>query len=91
MVERALHAGVGAAWLTADAVNGSDYLFRSSLEGRGLGYGVRVRTDFAAWRGFRAGAGQGAARRGPRRAGQAHFVGLVGDPLTQWQGQGVVY
>ena len=53
MVERALDAGVRAAWLTADAVYGSDYGFRSSLEGRGLGYVVGVRADFAAWRGFR--------------------------------------
>ena len=53
MVERALDAGVRAAWVTADAVYGSDYGFRSSLEGRGLGYVVGVRADFAAWRGFR--------------------------------------
>jgi SRSO17 transposase len=53
MVERALDAGVKAAWLTADAVYGSDYGFRSPLEGRGLGYVVGVRADFAAWRGFR--------------------------------------
>jgi SRSO17 transposase len=53
MVERALGAGVRAAWVTADAVYGSDYGFRSSLEGRGLGYVVGVRADFAAWRGFR--------------------------------------
>jgi len=53
MVERALDAGVRAAWLTADAVYGSDYGFRSSLEGRGLGYVVGVRADFAAWRGPR--------------------------------------
>ena len=53
MVERALDAGVKAAWLTADAVYGSDYGFRSCLEGRGLGYVVGVRADFAAWRGFR--------------------------------------
>ncbi len=46
-------AGVKAAWLTADAVYGSDYGFRSCLEGRGLGYVVGVRADFAAWRGFR--------------------------------------
>lgn len=53
MVERALDAGVKAAWATADAVYGSDYGFRSALEGRGLGYVVGVRADFAAWRGFR--------------------------------------
>ena len=53
MVERALDAGVKAAWATADAVYGSDYGFRSILEGRGLGYVVGVRADFAAWQGFR--------------------------------------
>jgi SRSO17 transposase len=53
MVERALEAGVGAAWLTADAVYGSDYGFRAAAEGRGLGYVVGVRADFALWRGFR--------------------------------------
>jgi SRSO17 transposase len=53
MVERALDAGVKAAWVTADAVYGSDSGFRSSLEGRGRGYVVGVRADFAAWRGFR--------------------------------------
>lgn len=53
MVGRALDAGVKAAWLTADAVYGSDYGFRSCLEGRGLGYVVGVRADFAAWRGLR--------------------------------------
>jgi SRSO17 transposase len=53
MIERALDAGVRAAWVTADAVYGSDHGFRSSLEGRGLGYVVGVRADFATWRGFR--------------------------------------
>jgi SRSO17 transposase len=52
MVERALDAGVQAEWLTADAVYGSDYGFRSAVEGRGLGYVVGVRSDFALWRGF---------------------------------------
>jgi SRSO17 transposase len=53
MLERALDAGVEAAWVTADAVYGSDYGFRSSLEDRGLGYVVGVRADFATWRGLR--------------------------------------
>jgi SRSO17 transposase len=53
MIERAVAAGVPAAWVTADAVYGSDYGFRSALEGRGLGYVVGVRADFATWRGFR--------------------------------------
>jgi SRSO17 transposase len=53
MVERAVGAGVPAKWVTADAVYGSDYGFRSALEGLGLGYVVGVRTDHAVWAGFR--------------------------------------
>ncbi len=53
MVERAVAAGVPATWVTADAVYGSDYGFRSALEGLGLGYVVGVRTDYAVWAGFR--------------------------------------
>jgi SRSO17 transposase len=53
MVERAVAAGVPARWVTADAVYGSDYGFRSALEGLGLGYVVGVRTDYAVWAGFR--------------------------------------
>ena len=53
MVERAVAAGVPAKWVTADAVYGSDYGFRSALEGLGLGYVVGVRTDHAVWAGFR--------------------------------------
>ena len=52
MVERALAAGVPAKWVTADAVYGSDYGFRSALEEMGLGYVVGVRTDHAVWAGF---------------------------------------
>jgi SRSO17 transposase len=53
MIERAVAAGVPARWVTADAVYGSDYGFRSALEGQGLGYVVGVRADYAAWVGFR--------------------------------------
>jgi SRSO17 transposase len=53
MVERAVAAGVPARWVTADAVYGSDYAFRSALEGLGLGYVVGVRADYAVWAGFR--------------------------------------
>jgi SRSO17 transposase len=53
MVERAVAAGVPARWVTADAVYGSDYGFRSALEGLGLGYVVGVRTDYAVWAGSR--------------------------------------
>ena len=53
MVERAVAAGVPAKWVTADAVYGSDYAFRSALEEMGLGYVVGVRTDHAVWAGFK--------------------------------------
>jgi SRSO17 transposase len=53
MIERAVTAGVPAAWVTADAVYGSDYHFRLALENQGLGYVVGVRADFAVWSGPR--------------------------------------
>lgn len=53
MIERAVAAGVPTRWVTADAVYGSDYGFRSALEGLGLGYVVGVRTDYAVWAGLR--------------------------------------
>jgi SRSO17 transposase len=53
LIERALDHGLAARWVTADAVYGSDYHFRSALENRGLGYVVGVRTDFAVSCGLR--------------------------------------
>jgi SRSO17 transposase len=53
MIDRAVAAGLGARWVTADAVYGSDYHFRTTVEGHGLGYVVGVRADFAVWAGFR--------------------------------------
>jgi SRSO17 transposase len=53
MVERAVAAGVPARWVTADAVYGSDYHFRTAAENLGLGYVVGVRADFALVSGFR--------------------------------------
>jgi len=53
MIERALDAGVPAAWVTADAVYGSDYQFRAAIERRGLGYVVGVRSDQSVCVGFR--------------------------------------
>lgn len=53
MVERAIEAGVPAAWVTGDAVYGSDYTFRKAIEDRGLGYVLGVRTDQAVWAGLR--------------------------------------
>jgi SRSO17 transposase len=53
MLDRAVAAGVPAKWVTADAVYGSDYHFRATAEGHGLGYVVGVRTDHSVWVGFR--------------------------------------
>jgi SRSO17 transposase len=53
MVDRAVAAGVPARWVTADAVYGADYHFRTAVEGHGLGYVVGVRADFCVWRRFR--------------------------------------
>jgi SRSO17 transposase len=53
MIDRAVAAGVPAKWVTADAVYGSDYHFRTTAEGHGLGYVVGVRADYAVWAGFR--------------------------------------
>lgn len=53
MIDRAVAAGVPARWVTGDAVYGSDYHFRATAEGHGLGYVVGVRSDFAVWSGFR--------------------------------------
>jgi SRSO17 transposase len=43
MLERALDAGVPAAWVTADEVYGNDYVFRQTLEARGQAYVVAVK------------------------------------------------
>jgi SRSO17 transposase len=43
LVERALDAGVPAAWVTADEVYGNDYAFRRALEARGQAYVVAVK------------------------------------------------
>jgi SRSO17 transposase len=53
MIDRAVGAGVPAAWVTGDAVYGSGYTFRAALEGRGLGYVLGVRTDQAVCVGWR--------------------------------------
>jgi SRSO17 transposase len=43
MLERALDAGVPAAWVTADEVYGNDYAFRHALETRAQAYVVAVK------------------------------------------------
>src|SRR5262249_57425916 len=65
MIERAVAAGVPARWVTADGVYGSDYGFRSALEGLGLGYVVGVRSDDAVWAGFRQGRAKALLAEGP--------------------------
>ena len=46
LVERALDAGVPAAWVVADEVYGNDGKFRRALEARGQAYVVAVRRDY---------------------------------------------
>jgi SRSO17 transposase len=46
MVERALDAGVPAAWVVADEVYGNDGKFRRALEARDQAYVVAVRSDY---------------------------------------------
>lgn len=45
MLERALDAGVPAAWVTGDEVYGSDGKLRRALEARGQGYVLAVRSN----------------------------------------------
>src|SRR5438067_13348228 len=45
LLERALEAGVPAAWVTADAVYGSDGKLRRALEARGQAYVLAVRSN----------------------------------------------
>jgi SRSO17 transposase len=45
MLERALDGGVPAAWVTGDAVYGSDGKLRRALEERGQGYVLAVRSN----------------------------------------------
>lgn len=53
MIRRVFDAGVPAKWVMADAVYGSDYHFRSEIEGLGFGYVVGVRSDYAVHVGWR--------------------------------------
>jgi SRSO17 transposase len=46
LVERALDAGVPAAWMAADEVYGNDGKFRRALEAREQAYVVAVRSDY---------------------------------------------
>jgi SRSO17 transposase len=46
MLERALDAGVPAAWVAADEVYGNDTKFRRALEMRAQAYVVAVRSDY---------------------------------------------
>src|SRR5256885_906753 len=45
LLERALEAGVPAAWVTGDEVYGSDGKLRRALEGRGQAYVLAVRSN----------------------------------------------
>jgi SRSO17 transposase len=46
LVERALDAGVPAAWVAADEVYGNDGAFRRALEARGQAYVLAVRSNY---------------------------------------------
>jgi SRSO17 transposase len=46
LVERALDAGVPAAWVAADEVYGNDSTFRRALEARGQAYVLAVRSNY---------------------------------------------
>jgi SRSO17 transposase len=46
LLERALEAGVPAAWVAADEVYGNDTKFRRALEARDQAYVVAVRSDY---------------------------------------------
>jgi SRSO17 transposase len=52
MLQRAWRAGVPAAWLTGDAVYGSDSSFRRFLEQNGQPYVLAVRSDQRLWVGL---------------------------------------
>jgi len=52
MLKRAWKAGVKAAWVTGDAVYGSDSHFRRTLESNGQSYVLAVRSDQRLWVGF---------------------------------------
>jgi SRSO17 transposase len=53
MLERALRAGVPAAWVTGDEVYGSDGDLRRFLEREGQPYVLAVRSNQSVWVGFR--------------------------------------
>jgi SRSO17 transposase len=75
MLERALEAGVPAAWVTADEVYGNDYAFRSALEARGQAYVAAVKRTqtVSTWPPYGA-------------PGQARVCDLIADlPAEGWQ------
>lgn len=53
MLERALEAGVPAAWVTGDEVYGNDWRIRRALEERKQPYVLAVSSQFRIWRDFR--------------------------------------
>jgi SRSO17 transposase len=75
MLERALDAGVRAAWLTADEVYGSDGKFRQALERRRQPYVLAVRSDQAVCVGLQQVRVKALAAAVPGDAWQRHSAG----------------
>ena len=86
MVRRAVAAGAPARWVTADAVYGSDYRFRTALEGLGLGYVVGVRSDHCLWSGLRQSRARDLASGLPASAWRRHScgAGAKGPRYYEW-------
>ena len=86
MVERALDAGVPAAWVTADEVYGSDSKFRRLLEGRGVGYVLAVACSQRLFLGGQYGRADDHAKGLPATAWVARSCGAgsKGERLYEW-------
>jgi SRSO17 transposase len=86
MVERALEAGVPAAWVTADEVYGSDSKFRRTLEGRGVGYVLAVACSQRLFLGGQHGRADDHADDLPAAAwvSRSCGAGSKGDRLYEW-------
>jgi SRSO17 transposase len=75
MLARALDAGVPAAWITGDEVDGADPGLRAELEARGIGYVLAVACDHPVRAGGDTYRADALARRVPARAWQLVSAG----------------
>jgi SRSO17 transposase len=73
MLERALEAGVPAAWVTADEVYGQDPALRGWLEGRQMAYVLAIKSSEVL-----------AVGDGPAKLSAAHLAAAV--PAERWVG-----